>query len=504
MKLILVKHLAWLWNNAEKILIFVFFATFPFNIRKVFLTPYSYLRGEFNEYMTLSLNWSDILILSLIIIYIIKYLFSQYIQPREKLLYKYNINDVLSIIKPPFQNVSRLIRTFSFPTRSETSFLFLFLFLLWLAISLIWAPFQLVAFYRLFIILFIVIFVAIIGNLAKKGDIKAEIIYIGIFAGGIFQSLTGISQFFLNRSLGLKILGESILGPSLPGVAKIIVSSVKHIRAYGTFPHPNILAGFLVLQIVLLASLLAKRLMMNAIASKKVPHETILARIPNWLFFVALIINTGCFFLTFSRSAFLSLVLIGSALLLINLAYAGRKIWLIMAILIFALVFHGFFYASWHQGNFLLSNQSLEERNQYLNVSRETIANHPMLGVGLGQFVFQEIVSQPLWSGWQYQPVHNIYLLIGSELGMVGLVLFLLFVLTFLINYCKINYLFNILTINQYCIIILTFLFISFFDHYFWDIKQGMVIFTIPFLLHVISRQDAKKYAKEASVGFYK
>ncbi len=491
MKSIFVKHFSWLWNSAEKILIFLFLATFPFNLRKVFLTPYSYPKGEFNEYMTLSLNWSDILILSLIIIYIIKNTFSQYTKPEKSIIYKYNNISILSRLKLPFLNVSHSLKNSRFPIQSETFFLFLFLF--WITISIIWDPYWPIAIYRLFIILFIVTFVAIIGNLTKKGYIKAEIVYLGLIFGGIFQSLIGISQFVLDRSLGLKFLGESILGHSLPGVAKIIVSGVKHIRAYGTFPHPNILAGFLVIPIILLVSILLKRFKQSESNDNKVSHETILARIPTWLLVSVLAINIGCFTLTFSRSAFLSLFLLGLALLLIKLAYTSKGIWLIMTIVVFSTLLLGFLNISRHSENFLLSKQSLKERNQYLDVSRETIAVHPLLGVGLGQFVFQEIVSHPDWSGWQYQPVHNVYLLIASETGIVGLTFFLLFLLTYLINYCNINYLFKALTINPYCIIIICFLFISFFDHYFWDIKPGMLIFAIPFILHVARHQNTTK-----------
>ncbi|MDD5489440.1 MAG: O-antigen ligase family protein [Candidatus Moranbacteria bacterium] len=369
----------------------------------------------------------------------------------------------------------------------------MFIFLIWSAISIFWASFWIIAVYRLLIILLIVNFAVIIRNLAKKGDIKAEFIYISLLLGGIFQSLLGIFQFLLNRSLGFRILGESIIGPDLPGIAKIVVFGAKHIRAYGTFPHPNVLAGFLIIQIIFLFSLITKRLAQNASTKDKVPHETILTRIPTCLLLVALFLNTACFLLTFSRSAFLSLFLIGLALLLAKLAAKRKLIWLIMAITIFLLLLHGILDASRHSKIFFLSTQSLEERNSYLEVSRETIVEHPWLGLGIGQFIVQEIVSRPNWSGWQYQPVHNVYLLITAELGIVGLILFLMFLLTFINNYCKINRLPSLLTTKPYCIIIFSFLFISFFDHYFWDIKSGMIIFAIPLILDIVDRAYIRK-----------
>jgi len=49
--------------------------------------------------------------------------------------------------------------------------------------------------------------------------------------------------------LGLQLLGESFLAPHLSGVAKISTEQGLVMRAYGTFPHPNILATFLIISI---------------------------------------------------------------------------------------------------------------------------------------------------------------------------------------------------------------------------------------------------------------
>jgi len=163
---------------------------------------------------------------------------------------------------------------------------------------------------------------------------------------------------------------------------------------------------------------------------------------------------------------------------------------------------HGSIYVSRNINIFLFSTQSIEERNQYLDVSRETISSHPVLGIGLGQFVFQETIAHPNWPGWQYQPVHNIYLLITSELGIIGLILFLTFLLTLLTN-CFIKRITRNkpvlrLTDLYICFIIISFLFISFFDNYFWDIKPGMIIFAIPFILYAANHLDTEKNSQIA------
>jgi len=81
----------------------------------------------------------------------------------------------------------------------------------------------------------------------------------------------------------------------------------------------------------------------------------------------------------------------------------------------------------------LPDNSAISDRNFYNNVSRETISNNPLFGSGLGTFIFQideylekNNIEQKL-EPWQYQPAHNIYFLICSEIGVIGLLFFLLF-----------------------------------------------------------------------------
>jgi len=71
--------------------------------------------------------------------------------------------------------------------------------------------------------------------------------------------------------------------------------------------------------------------------------------------------------------------------------------------------------------NFFFSNQSLQERQLYQDVSYETIFRQSYRGIGAGQFILNEHKLHPDLEAWQYQPVHNVYLLIFSELGIVEL-----------------------------------------------------------------------------------
>ncbi|MFH0930296.1 MAG: O-antigen ligase family protein [Candidatus Moraniibacteriota bacterium] len=496
------ENIAWFWQNAERILIVTFFLTFTLNIRKVFLTPHSFLNGEFNEYMTMSFSWADLLMITTILIYTIKYISSQLSAlPHSETIpsNKYNSKSIHSSLT----NVSR--ETF-----------YLLVFLAWIGLSIFWSQYRPIAVYRFFTFIEIVLF-AIVATKSLNNTKWLKIAFFAVIINGLFQSLLGIAQFIHNESLGLRILGESIIGSNIEGVAKIIINGEKHIRAYGTFPHPNILAGFLLVPLfIIIGALLSRKLsylgkqrtraepnlsdtltqdIPSAFSSaeekkqENVSHETFLEFIPRWALFTILIITGLGFLLTFSRSAFLGLF-IGLVILFARISYmrSSRRIlknnFKLSATSIIALMFITILMLT---NTSFFSNQSLQERNLYQNVSYETILKHPLAGVGIGQFVISEYQNYPNLESWQYQPVHNIYLLVFSELGIIGLTSFVLFLAIFLYLKSRGVQKYDRLTYLLFCCIVFSFLYISFFDHYFWDIKLGTIIFALPFIIMCVT-----------------
>ena len=71
--------------------------------------------------------------------------------------------------------------------------------------------------------------------------------------------------------------------------------------------------------------------------------------------------------------------------------------------------------------------KSLYERGFYIDMAIDIVRDDPIVGSGSGQFIVRFFNILPGLDLWQYQPVHNVFLLIWSELGIVGLVLFILF-----------------------------------------------------------------------------
>ena len=466
------QKLIWIWQNAERILIILFFATFTLNIRKIFLTPYSFLNGGFNEYTTISFSWADLLILATIVIYTTKSVLRQVIHP-----YYASLGHGTAFEKL-FKNVSR-----------ET--LLLFFLLAWIGLSIAWSQYWPISTYKFVTILQFLFF----SFVAAKYLVKKRFLHIAVIAlilNGIFQSLASIAQFIHNGSLGIHFLGESIFGPNIDGVAKIIINGENHIRAYGTLPHPNLLAGFLIIPILLLVILLMFR-------AFKVSHETFFDYVPvSFLIFSLFVIGTG-FFLTFSRSAFLALILASllSVILVYFLSDHARALsvklnfsYLTLFVLVTLIIV-----ISLSKYTSLLSHQSINERNSYQIVSYETILSHPVTGVGIGQFVLSEYLRYPNWESWQYQPVHNIYLLILSELGVVGFSIFILLLITLItrfINIYKMGDSMFSLTFVASCCIALSIVIISFIDHYYWDIKIGNLLVAILTIFILVKYEEIK------------
>lgn len=477
------RKISWLWQNAQNLLIILFLATFTLNIRKVFLTPFSFLNGTFNEYMTMSFSWADALMMATILIYTIKYIICQsafgssslHETSQEKVI-KENNKGYLSSVIHCITNASR-----------ETYLLLLFV--AWCFVSIAWSSYKPIATYRCLTLLEIFLFFIIVYKNLVADSRFFRISLIALMINGFIQAIIGVFQFFYGHSLGLRFLGESIVSRETPGVAKLVIDGAKHIRAYGTFPHPNIMAGFLIIPLtVLLVDLFTRwwpKFFFNLIPlekrnrSKFVARETLLGKIATPLLLIFLLTTSLGFALTFSRSAFLGLfmvLLFVTFSFLLKIGYK-QKYWTIL--LFTVIVSIGFLYFIGRNTS-LFSDQSMKERSSYINVSRETISEHPLAGIGVGQFVLNEYTKNSKLEGWQYQPVHNIYLLISSELGIIGVALFFLFIVMLFSRAYGTEQKSLILTQYIYYIIIYAFLIIFFFDHYFWDIKIAIIIFTLP------------------------
>ncbi|KKQ51709.1 MAG: hypothetical protein US70_C0014G0012 [Parcubacteria group bacterium GW2011_GWD2_38_11] len=333
---------------------------------------------------------------------------------------------------------------------------------------------------------------------------------------GVFQSIIGVIQFIKQSSAGLFWLKESTISPIMPGVAKIILDGDVYIRAYGLFPHPNILGGFLVFSIMLILFHVEQfYITQKADLHTKANCSTwnnllkkIINNVPRGtLFQFIILIQCLALLLTFSKSAIFGLFIglfyiytasknqivprgtiykrVQNMFKLFHVEQFKRKIILLCGIFILS-----FLIAKPDVDSLLL--KSLRERMFYVNISIEAFTKKPFSGIGAGQFIPSMVNNYGL-EAWLYQPVHNVFLLILNEFGfflLFGFIYFL-FKLFHMKQFkpegdtdCST---WNNLKSNTILIylkgILLAFVFIMFFDHYFWDIQQGQIILWILFAL---------------------
>lgn len=218
------------------------------------------------------------------------------------------------------------------------------------------------------------------------------------------QAVIAILQLLMNHSLGLGFLGEPSLGSSVAHIAKLDLGSWTLIRSYGTFSHPNILGGFLAIS--LLGTLLYP------------PKSNLLRNSLVAIQFLGLVCS-------FSRSALLGLI-VGILMLsyrsvpLIKEKYnriLSYGIFLVMAIEILVLLFT--------RPLPLTTDPAVQIRIEGYKMAGHIFMTHP-LGVGWNlETLFLDENPLRNWMPWDYQPTHNLFLLVWVETGVQGLVAFL-------------------------------------------------------------------------------
>ena len=369
-------------NQPELLFFYLFVLSIPIQTRKVFLGQSLPLADGFIEYTNFFLYLSDILLVTTLLCWFVK-----------------TLN----------------FKEFKAKLRKKT-LLILGIFLIWSIFSLTWAGNRQIGFYQVVKLAeFFLLFWFIIANIRTRK--RLFVTFFCLFLAGFFQSILAIGQYLSQKSLGLRLFGESILAPDKPGVAKIVVEGEKIVRAYGTLPHPNILAGFLILSILAGFALLF-RTKIN----------------PKWLYMtlsLALSLQILGFLLTFSRTAWVGGLIAGLVFLglIIKKCSLGLEFSLnklkIASFGFILLVFIISISLLWPQisSRFYLEtgDQALSQRVFYLKNALNMVKERPLLGIGLGNFTLK--LPQNL-EFWQYQPVHNIFLLISAELGLIGLILF--------------------------------------------------------------------------------
>ncbi|HKY54908.1 MAG TPA: O-antigen ligase family protein, partial [Anaerolineales bacterium] len=267
------------------------------------------------------------------------------------------------------------------------------------------------------------------------------------------QSTAFLSPFHLNW--------PGILDPSMRGVSAVHLSdSLRVLRSYGTLPHPNILGGFILVSLLGPTSLF--------LTNKKLNHPAL----------ILFALGISLLALTFSRSAWLGLIVL--SLILIwkskNLDRKRLGLLLITAILSFAITLLPYYHlVQARTVNIIAASEKFSFtariwlNQQALYMIRENL----FTGVGVGSFTIK--LSQRVGEGYIIEPVHNLPLLAGTELGLGGLIL------TNILPIMFAHHLFK--TQNQNSILagatITGLIVIGLFDHYLWSLAPGRLMLAL-------------------------
>ncbi|OGC60043.1 hypothetical protein A2890_02570 [candidate division WWE3 bacterium RIFCSPLOWO2_01_FULL_53_14] len=365
---------------------------FPSNLAKHFIFSQSYVLGLLIDYLSPALYLTEILVVLLLLLSLPQLLRRKFSPSPKKLLILGGIF-LAALLPSVWQGSFDLIGIWR-----------------WLELAL-WLGFG----------FWVAVFV---GEKGQKNVFS--LLGIAVF----WVSLLALGQFLTQHSIfGYWFLGEPELSPSLGGMALGSWGGKEVLRAYGTFPHPNVLGGILSVILVWLAG--QKR----------------------WATFGA---GAGAVLFSLSKTAWVSLL-------------GGLGVF-------FLLSFKSLFpsVAAVTLGDWQLRDDySVTRRIELLESAGEMVKSSPWVGVGLGQFT-RTLPDFGIPTGLSLfvQPAHNIFALVAAESGVLALMAFL--ALLFFAFRQTIRHRQWWLTIS-----LIQLFFLGMFDHYLYTLPQGLFLFSL-------------------------
>jgi O-antigen ligase len=474
----------------SKVFFYIFLVILPFQTRKIFFGVDSFYHGYNVFYNTYYLYLTDLIFLCVI----------------------------LPWLWESWKKHKQIVQTMA----SDKIYWFLGAFWLILATSLMFSREIFLGFYGFVKITeFILLFAYVRESFFLDREFSREILrfFWLILGTSLFQGILGIFQYLRQSSFGLKFLGEEFLRPGLTGLAQFpshmianpvffrlipylsaISAKSLNMRAYGTFPHPNVLAGLLFTALIVnLSCLYFSREKLFLSLSLIIISTGLVVTFSRFAWGVAALGIVGWFVWVMTRLGRekMDQVKLGTNQKKEVPYFPGRVAWILL-ILLFSLGLNwslfgmqikdrlGVNHEAWQQN--YPNDESITDRIFYGKIAERMIVANPVWGVGVKNFVveMQNYVPQRLLP-YLHQPVHNIFLLIAAESGVLALIVFIIF-LYYIVRHASANLAEPIYRYPLF-IIFFGFLILGSVDHYLWTIQQGSLLFWIVLALMSLKKE---------------
>ncbi len=503
--------------NFEKIVFYLLVLLLPTQFGKHFWPAFSQVLGIRIDYLSPTLYTTDLLIFALFFLWLKrqkKLSLRGERTPGSRLLdRRETTKQSLSIMGLPrsFQSLAMTRKEQGKFLNSQFSILIFFAFLL---LNIFLSNNPLLGLYGLAKILeFFFLGYYVSQNLKTKKEVAITAAIFSITVIG--ESLLAIAQYIHQGSLNgfLYFLGERKFTSITPGIANASIIGELILRPYGTFPHPNVLAGFLLCSLIFIFAwfedkkdIKKKLLKTVALLLGSLALFLTLSRVAITLwFFIAIVIAFRLFFSRHSHPVIArprsgeaisySTRLPRRSFLAPRNDKNGIKDFLPLLIIIvsFILLFFTPVLPRLEGTNF--TEEAFSQRADLFKSTLIMIKDHPLLGVGLLNFLPGiSFIQKPLSPTLYLQPVHNIFLLITAEIGIIGLAFFLLFLfktykrLLFYLSLrerrtkSELACLTGVWTKQSPAVLLIllsVILILGLFDHYWLTIQQGQLLFTL-------------------------
>jgi hypothetical protein len=362
----------------------------------------------------------------------------------------------------------------------------------------------------LFTLLHIMMALFLFGLLVDRRVCTKKIV--GSFlAGLVLPSALAWWQVVTGGSGASTLLGLSAQNAEVLGTSVIEVGGERILRGYGSFSHPNIFGGYLAVGLLFFSWLsfkhehMALKSLKFAVLQKIKEQPIIKPLLEKWGSYSLQLVAMGAgiaifastLVITFSRSAWLGLVagicVVGFFHILFKRKIHKKALRFgaigFAALLITLLIFSGPVLSRFNP-EVPLEARSIEERIGGYAWVDDIVSINVFTGVGAGGYTAALSIVDPGHESYLYQPVHNTFALMFSELGMIGFAFFIIwFVSIDLTNYRTVKKLGGMFGMG----LGLTILVLALFDHYPWSNWSGLALMAVSFGLMLRWGLEAKK-----------